>query len=178
LYIFDDEGKRRFLEGVRVAPDSLLTRWIARIQNEPGNPEVRGLTNQVIHDFCHRQLFGLPQSPVTLKWLAEALERLRRHEPVDEVFPLPKRPRNRPASGALALHVAMWVHLARTRGYSLVEAKSRAAETFSKETKTIDRYVKAKAEWVTGTSQAAEWEGYFLAESKPLPVPQDKKYRS
>ena len=173
--IFDDEGRRRFLERARVAPDSLLTLWTARIQDEPDNPEIRGLTDRVIQDFYYRQAFGLPQSVVTLNWLADALDRLRKHEPAEVVFPLPRRARHRPGSDSLATQVAWWVHLAVARGYSEVEATALAAEVFSKDVKTIARYRKQAADWVAGMNQAADWTDYFIAERKPLP--KDKKSR-
>ena len=179
--IFDDEGKRRFLEGARVVPDSLLTLWTARIQDEPTDPAIRGLTDRVIVDFCYRQLLGLPHSQVTLDWLADSLERLRMHEPVDEVFPLPKRARHRPGSDSLAFQVAWWVHLATSRGYSTTEAKEQAAEVFHKDSKSIGRYVKALAQadcvWAPTMNQATEWESYFIGEGKPLPKVKDKTSR-
>lgn len=178
MVIFNKDQKRSFLEGVSVAPDHLLALWTAQILDQPDDTKVPGLTRAVLMDFSLRQMLGIPQSPVTLNWLSEAFDRLLRHEAANKVFPLPKRARHRPIDDSTSIQVAWWVHLAHTtRGYSLVKAKELAAEKFAKDAKSIDRYVKAQAHWVSGKNQVADWEDFFIAERKPLPAPKDKKSR-
>lgn len=178
--IEDEEGKRRFYEGVQHVPDHLLLDWTARIQSGEKGNEIHGFAVAIIHDFSLRLTLGHEQSPVTMRWLADVLEDVAEYRDpkrVLELLGLMPRPKKRPADPHRAVDVALWLRSAQQRGYSASEAVHLAADCFCKDVKTIERYRKAAGDWAEGMNPEASWERYFMGAKppRPLPPPRDKK---
>jgi hypothetical protein len=155
---------------VSVMSDLDLTEAVDAIEKDSSDPRVPELCHGVLVDFCFRQLFGVPQSTVTMNWLQEAFDKLLSHEPAGSVFPLPKRSAHRPKDSTRATEVAWWMHWAVARGYTVAEAKGLAADMFSVELKSVERYRRQAAQWVAGMNLSSDWEDYFIGEGKPLPA--------
>ena len=185
--ISDEDGKRRFFDGVSFAPDHLIRDWVTLIAAtwaaaDPVDPKQdstdsrdsrsHGAALSIINDFCLRQSLGEAQSPEALHWLAEALGRIVEHKDKDALrsLGLMPRPKHRPADGQRAIDVAWWIQAAQDRGHALSAAKDLAANAFSKDLKRIEGMRKEGRPWVEGwTKDEAARERYFLARCVPLP---------
>lgn len=164
--IRNDDEKRGFLEGVQHPDDTLLEEWVSRIRSGERGPEIDGIARRIIHDFALREFLNVPQSRVTIAWLADALgEILKYADPLHTLGVMP-RPRSRPADPQRGWDVACWVSAAERRGYSRTEAIKLAAETFASDDSNIRKLLKKGPEWM---APADDWEDYFALRNRTLP---------
>ena len=156
----------------------VIQTWSALEPTDPKQPSKNTLDDSVddaartlIEDFCLRQDLGQPQSPESLGWLAEALSRILEHKDPLHSLGLMARPSSRPVDTQTAFDSTIWVRCAEALGYSRAEAIARAAETFAKDIKTVERYRKVRAERATEEiAELAVWQRYFSKVGrKPLP---------
>lgn len=166
------------------AQDHLLRNWADKVRRvwaaieptemgiEPQDlrtDEVHGAALALLNDFCFRVAFDEPQSRETLRWLAEALERMVEHKDPLQCFGLLPRANNRPADSELATEVTYWITCARKLGHD--DAKALAAECFHKDVKTIERYLRETGEWAASMNPDLEhWKRRFLNHGRPLPT--------
>ena len=169
---------RQFWDGVTHVPEHLLHEWTERIRSGERGKEVDGYATAVIHDFWLRQALEHEQSPATLAWLADVLDRATEHRNPKELMAelgLLPRPRKRPPDPQRAIDVAWWLRSAERLGYTAKEAVELAAECFHKDVKTIERYRAQAVEDADGmTADAENWERYFIAAKPPRPLPPPK----
>jgi hypothetical protein len=171
---YDKAAQVEFLKGTERAPEHLLRDWTERLASGERGKKADGLARAVIRDFALRQWFGQPQSPATLEWLADALNNvLDGAEPLDALG-LKPRPNHRPSNRQIAINVAMWLAATQDRGYEPSEAVALAAEVFSKDAKSIERYRLAAAGWVAVRDPSADWAQHFL-KRWPLPPVRSNK---
>jgi hypothetical protein len=165
----DDERRKFYTEPVPVShPDDVLLRqWITLLHSGERDAETDGIARYIIKDFALRQFLGVPQSPVTLEWLAGALHEILDYGDPLEVFKLLPRPKKRPPDPQRGWDVACWVEVAVKRGYSRPEAIQRAAETFHMDDSNVRRHVRAGPMWMN--PDEGVWDEYFLLRKKPLP---------
>lgn len=171
---YDKAAQVEFLKGTEHAPEHLLRDWTARLASGERGIKADGLARAVIRDFARRQSIGQPQSPATLEWLADVLSAVLNHaEPLDALGLMP-RPNHRPSNRKIAVDVAMWLAATQDRGYEPSEAVALAAEVFSKDAKSIERYRLAAAGWLAERDPSADWEQHFL-KRWPLPPVRSNK---
>jgi hypothetical protein len=169
--ITSDEELRTFYEGISFVPDQLLLDWTARLKSGEVSAEADAIARKIIQDFCLRQWVGEPQSGVTLGWLATQLSSILDNADPLGALGLTKRTKGRPADAELAIRIAWWVKAATLRGYSHRDARTKAADVFCRDVKSIERYEKQAAAWADEMNLANDWEEYFLnlKQARPLP---------
>lgn len=174
--IRNDEDKRRFLTEpfpVSHPDDVLLTEWVDRIRDGERGPEVDGIARAILNDFALRHFLGVPQSPVTLGWLADALTDITDYaDPLTTLGLLP-RPKKRPADPQHGWDVACWVAVTQQRGYSRAQAIQMAAELFATDESNVRKLLKKGPSWMNPDKPV--WEDYFQLRKRPLPNPQTGK---
>jgi hypothetical protein len=177
-----DELVKSLRESVRDSfvpmDEVLLLDAIARIRSQQQGPQTDELARVVLRDFNDRQAMGLPQSAVTLEWLAEALEKVMNCEDPLAAFGFQHRPKHRPADEDRIFDIGWWVALAQLRGYTRAEAIKLAAATFASDAEEMDlSYIRkivkkfdADAILDYGKPAEAHWEKVFEARARPLPA--------
>lgn len=162
---------REFYQGIDGIPDALLEQWTTRLAGGETGSEAEGLSRAILRDFIRRAWLGQEQSPVTLEWLADALDRILNYEDAQIALVLPKRPKHRPGGlGARkAVDVACWVALTIDRGYSRGEAEELAATTFQCAERSIRRMRAEAAGWPETMNPTMDWEEHYRCLSRPLP---------
>jgi hypothetical protein len=154
-------------------PDHLLQQWTDLLRNAPEPPE--GIAAHILYDFCARAKLRQQQSQHTLDWLADAINKMLRHQyarDAREAFSLPPRRQGKPTTAAevqVAIDTACYVHLAIQRGYSEPEAIRWAASIFEVDEKTIRRRCERAAGWPDAMNPDTDWKAYFERLGKRLP---------
>jgi hypothetical protein len=172
--IKSDEELRKVFENSVDIPEHLLSKWIKRLRDGEKGIEAHGFALCIINDFRKRDLLNKPQSPQTLRWLAESLGRILNHKykrDAREVFSLPPRREGRPGDAQQAMDIACWVKFAVDRGYSEAQAHNLAAGMFHRDVKQIRRQHKRFHWYAEDINPKFDWKGYFLFKKRPLPPP-------
>lgn len=131
--------------------DSTLFDWAGKLRAKslgasPSVPadEADEIARKIIYDFSLRFWHGVPQNPIVMGWLVDALGEILENRSAAEAFGLKKRPVGRgPQSGRDGTPVAAWVAVAVRRGHSITEAEQLAADAFACSTRTVQRHVAA-----------------------------------
>ena len=169
-----------------LAPDHLLRNWAESIavvwaameptdkkvkEQDLRNDEVHGKALGLLNDFCLRVALDKPQSQETLRWLAEAVQRVVDYKDPLHAFGLLPRPNRRPANAQPAIDVAWWLACAGQLGYSNPEANALAAECFCKDLKTVQGHRRRAGGWTTEMNPDLQhWKQYFDHHCRPLPA--------
>lgn len=166
--IRDDKQRKSFLQGVRHPDETLMNEWTTRIRSGERGPEIDGIARRIIQDFGLRHFLNVPQSPIAIGWLADALHKIQEYEdPLDTLGLLP-RPAKRPADPQRGWDLACWIAVAETRGYSRSEAVALAADVFFTDISNVRRLAKQRPEWMMNPEDDA-WEDYFMLRERRLP---------
>src|SRR5262249_47141015 len=142
--------------------------------------EAEQLSRAILSDFSLRASFNIAQSPSTLSWLADAVDKILEFEDPRAALALPKRPKHRPRGVGIAraFDVACWVKLAIKRGYPQAEAHNLAATLFAYDVRSVRRIGRVAAQWVTGMNPNTDWDKYFKSRGRPLPKPKNADSKS
>jgi len=149
--------------------DALLNDWIARIRSGERGSAIDGIAREIIRDFYLRNFLGVPQSAVSVSWLAEALSEILDHRDPLDALGLQRRQNKRPPDPGKSMDVAMWVACAEELGLTRPAAIAQAAETFATDDSNVRKLLKKSEplEWMNPNRTAlAE---YFQHRGKPLP---------
>lgn len=150
--------------------ESQLLDWVARIRAGERGEATDAAAREMLRDFCVRQWTGVPQSPVVLSWVADAISDILEHREPLEALGLQPRPSSRPQQLAVPFEVACWVRLALERGYSSSEANLLASACFHRDIKTIERDRQRMREETESLSKDIDWEAHFTNLGRPLPA--------
>lgn len=168
-----EADRRIFFEGIKFAPDHLLEQWTARLRAGEKNPTAEGLSRAIIRDFIVRALLDKPQSKITLRWLADCLDKILDFEDPRTALTLQKRAKHRPGGIGVekAIDIACWVKLAMERGHDKTKASKLAADVFSCDVRYVWRLRKKGQGWAEAMNPSADWDEYFQHKRRPLPSP-------
>ncbi|MCZ2096761.1 MAG: hypothetical protein LC121_10965 [Anaerolineae bacterium] len=150
----------------------MLLDWTARLRSDERNDATDdNLARRVMRDFVLRQWYGLPQSTVTLEWIAEAFDAMLDGAKPQDALRLLSRSAHRPRDPGrtTGADVAQWLRATELRGYGRAEAVGLASERFSRDTKTIERYRRDYAAEADGMVEGFDFESLFLSMGRPLP---------
>ena len=149
--------------------DALLLDWMHRLKSGKRGQETDDIARTIIMDFRLRQFYGVPQSPITLGWLAEILDAILEHQDVYQATGLLPRPKKRPANPQRGWDISSWIKVAKGRGYSQAEAIKLAAVTFSTDESNVRKLIKNEPDWMNPDGKV--WDEYFKINGRLLPLP-------
>lgn len=181
---------------MKFTPDDVLQDWVSQVRSYQrrveGDPNVVSRDDAeavnadekarlLISDFWVRNVCKSPQSQITTSWLSECLDAILEHEDPYLSLGLLKRQKGKPKDRYTPVDVIFWVKLAEARGYSKAEAKALAAESFWKDLKTIEAYLRESGPWSDNMDMDADWEAHFAQPTRdrpPRPLPPPKPRRT
>lgn len=153
-------------------PDSVLLDWTVQLRSDQrARAADDDLARRVMRDFILCQWYGIPQSAVTLEWIAETFDAILSGAKPQDAMRLRSRAAHRPrdAGRRIGVEVAQWLRATESRGYGDAEAVVLAAERFSRDAKTIERYRRDYAADADGMVESFDFEALFLSMGRPLP---------
>jgi hypothetical protein len=165
---------REFLDGTSRVPERLVEDWTARFREGKRTDWEDAHARYLLRDFVTRQWLQQPHSPAMLAWLADAIDAILDNAKPLDALSLKPQPAHRPADEKTEVRITLWVAATQTRGYTRKEAIAHAADLFSKDVKTVGRYLKSAEKWAAGRNANADWEEFFLTMTPPRPLPPRK----